>query len=211
MGNVDELIANLAQDNAKVKQAPHPYVMSIEWMTFAAFYLVLTLMFSGARHDLLLKLHEPWFAVEIATLLCIIISTSLSAALLSYPDLHQMRKRTFVPISIFVFFGLIMFLAYRVDNPPAPLPVHSFECTTSITVFSLLPAGWGFFVMRKFASTHIHWAGGNAFLFAFSVGALRLRLHEQNDSIIHVIQWHYMPMFLIFLLGLWVGKVALKW
>jgi len=66
----------------------------------------------------------------------------------------------------------VMFLAWQADNPPAPLPVHSFECTRSIALLSLLPAAWMFYMMRKFASTHYHWAGSIAFLFAFSVGAL---------------------------------------
>ena len=34
-------------------------------------------------------------------------------------------------------------------------------------------------------------AGGIALLCAFSVGALWLRLHEVNDSILHLFQWHY--------------------
>ena len=95
MENIDELISKLAQDTATVKRAPHPFMLSIEWMVVAVFYLAVSLMISGARHDLLPKLHEPWFAAEIAALVGIFISTSLSAALLSYPDLHQKRRIAF--------------------------------------------------------------------------------------------------------------------
>ena len=109
---------------------------------------------------------------------CIFIATSLSAAVLAFPDLHQMRKAALAPAGLFALFVAIMFFAWRADVPPAPLPVHSFECTVSITLFSLLPAAWTFFSMRKFASTHYRWAGSIALLSAFSVGALWLRLHE---------------------------------
>ncbi|MDP1634786.1 MAG: NrsF family protein [Gallionellaceae bacterium] len=78
-------------------------------------------------------------------------------------------------------------------------------------MFSLLPAAWTFFSMRRFASTHYCWASSIALLSAFSVGALWLRLHELNDSIIHVIQWHYLPMLGIGLIGWWLGKRVLKW
>jgi hypothetical protein len=65
--------------------------------------------------------------------------------------------------------------------------------------------------MRKFASTHHCWAGGIALLAAFSVGALWLRLYEQTDSIMHVIEWHYLPMIFIGLAGMWLGRRILKW
>lgn len=211
MGNIDELITKLAQDTATVKRAPHPFMLSIEWMAIAALYLAASLMISSTRHDLLPELQNPWFAAEIAALVGIFISTSLSAALLSYPDLHQMRRIVLAPIVTFALFVLVIFLAWQADNPPAPLPVHSFECTLSITLVSLLPAVWTFYVMRKFASTHTHWAGSIALLFSFSVGALWLRLYEQNDSITHVIEWHYLPMIAFGIIGMWLGKVVLKW
>lgn len=43
------------------------------------------------------------------------------------------------------------------------------------------------------------------------MGALSLRLSEQTDSILHVIQWHYLPMIAVSLVGLWLGKTLLKW
>ena len=211
MSNIDELISKLAQDTAPVKRAPHPFLLSIEWMVVAGFYLAVSLMISGTRHDLWLELHKPWFAAEIAALTGIFISTSLSAALLSYSDLHQKRRIAYVPIATFALFVLVMCFAWRADSPPAPLPLHSFSCTLSITMMSLLPAAWTFYVMRKFASTHTHWAGGIAFLFAFSIGALWLRLYENNDSIMHVIEWHYLPMIGFGIIGMWLGKVVLKW
>jgi hypothetical protein len=211
MADIDELIGQLARDNAAVKRAPHPFLVSIEWIVAAAFYLAVSLMMSGMRHDLWPKLHEPGFVAEIAALFGIFISTALSAALLSYPDLHQKRRIAFAPIVTFALFALVMFFAWRAYNPPALLPVHSFECTLSITLLSLLPAAWILYVMRRYASTHTHWAGGSAFLFAFSIGALWLRLYEQNDSIMHVVQWHYLPMIGFGIVGMWLGKVVLKW
>jgi hypothetical protein len=48
-------------------------------------------------------------------------------------------------------------------------------------------------------------------LSAFSVGALWLRLHELNDSISHVVTWHYLPMLAAGAIGLWLGRRLLKW
>ncbi len=51
MGNIEELINKLAQDTGTVKAAPHPYMLSLQWMGWAAAYLVVSLMFSGLRPD----------------------------------------------------------------------------------------------------------------------------------------------------------------
>lgn len=211
MKNIEELINKLAQDSVITNPAQHPYMLSLKWIGWAVGYIFLSLMISGLRPDIMFKLHEPWFVAELAMLTGIFMATALIAALLSFPDLHQMRGLTFLPAAAFVLFVSLLLLAWHADNPPAPLPVHSIECALKITVFSVLPAVWTFLEMRKFASTHYHWAGSIALLSAFSVGALWLRLNEVNDSIMHVVQWHYLPMIAIGITGLWLGKVMLKW
>lgn len=211
MTNIDHLIARLAQDGITVKLAPHPYILSLQWMVASMLYLAVSLAFSGLRPDLLEKFHNKWFLAEIVVLCGIFIVTSISAALLAFPDLHQKRNLALAPAWMFTLFLLTMFLAWRADSPPTPLPVHSFECTLGITLMALLPALWTFYSMRKYASTHNRLAGSVALLSAFSVGALWLRLHEVNDSIVHVIQWHYLPMLAIGIIGLWLGQRVLRW
>jgi hypothetical protein len=211
MDNIEQLVASLSKEASAVKPAPHPYKLSLQWAIAAAIYLAVSLAISGLRPELSAKLHNPWLVAEIAALLGLFIVTTLSAALLAFPDLHQKRVLAFAPVVPAVIFMIVIFLAWRADVPPAPLPVHSFECTLSITLMTLLPAVWTFYSMRKFASTHYRLAGSVALLSAFSVGALWLRLHEVNDSILHVVEWHYLPMLAIGVLGLWLGKVLLKW
>jgi hypothetical protein len=211
MENIEELINRLSQDTPIVKPVPHPYMLSLQWMGCAVAYLTVSLLLSGLRPDLATKLHEPLFVAELAALVGIFVATSLSASLLSFPDMHQLRRVAFAPVITFALFVVVMFIAWQADNPPAPLPIHSFECTMGITMVLLLPAAWIFYVMRKFASTHSHLAGCCALLFAFSIGAIWLRLYEVNDSIMHVIKWHYLPMIAFGMAGLWLGKVMLKW
>ncbi len=211
MSNIDNLIAKLAQDGIRVKPAPHPFILSLQWMGAAAIYLAVSLAFFGPRPDLLEKFHSAWFVAEIVALLGIFIVTSISAALLAFPDLHQKRHLALAPAWIFTLFLLTLFFAWRADSPPTPLPVHSFQCTVGITLMALLPAVWIFYSIHKYASTHYRLAGSVALLSAFSVGALWLRLHEVNNSIAHVIEWHYLPMLAIGIIGLWLGQRVLKW
>ena len=211
MADIDELIGKLSGETKTVKLAPHPFMLSAKWMAGAMAYLVAALAISGTRTDLASNFQELLFALEIAALLAIFVSTSLSAALLSYPDLHQKRAIAYAPAGALMLLVLVMFFAWRADDPPAPLPVHSIQCSLEITLLSLLPIAWTFYVMRQYASTHQRWAGSVALLFAFSIGALWLRLAENTDSISHLVQWHYLPLIAFGIAGMWLGKNFLKW
>jgi hypothetical protein len=211
MADIQDLIENLAEDAGVVNPASHPFMLGAKWIGMAAIYLVVSLSASGLRPDWAAEFHSTWFVAEIAALLLVFISTVFSAALLSFPDMHQKRHLAYAPAAAFALFALVIFFAWRADNPPAPLPVHSYQCTLSILVMTLLPAVWTFYFMRHHASTHCGMAGSVALLSAFSVGALWLRLYEVNDSIAHVIEWHYLPMLAIGLLGMHLGRKILKW
>jgi len=211
MKDIENLIGQLAQEGGAVKPAPHPITLSWKWMALSAAYLLVLLLVSGVRNELTAAFEHPWFAIEVALLAAMFITTSVSAALLSFPDMYQMRRAVWMPMAVFGVFTCVLFMAWRADMPPAPLPVHGIECTLAILMVALLPGAWLLYAMRKLASTHYQWAGCIALLHAFSVGALWLRLQENNDSILHVLQWHYLPMIVFGILGLWVGKLILKW
>jgi hypothetical protein len=211
MDNIEQLIAGLSKEAQATKPAPRPLLLGLKWIAIAAAYIVISLIIAGPRPDWALQLHKPWFVAEVALLLGILISTAFSAAILSFPDLHQQRRAAFAPVWIFALFAMTMILSLFADNPPSPPPVHTFECTLNILVFSLLPSAGIFYAMRQFASTHLHLSGIVAVLFAFSTGALWLRVHEQTDSILHLIEWHYLPMIAVAALGWWLGKKILKW
>ena len=211
MGKIDELVEALGQDMQSVKPAPHPFMLGILLVLVAFLYLVLLLLFSGFRPDILEKLHSNWFLVEITLLIGLLVFTSISASTLSFPDLYQMRWAAVTPVWIFGLLASFLLAAWTLDSPPAPLPKHSFQCTLDIGLLSLLPGVWIFYLLRKFASTHFRLTGSIAVLYAFSTGAIWLRLYEKNDSILHVIEWHYLPMIGFGIAGLWLGKKLLRW
>ena len=211
MNNINQLVEMLATDATPVRPAASPFMLSFKLMAAATAYLAVSLAISGLRPDLMEKLHTSWFAAEIALLILIFASTSISIALLGFPDLHQNPGATYAPVAVFMVFLAVIFFAWNADTPPAPLPMHSFQCTLGIMMVSILPAIWTFYALRQYASTHQRLAGSIALLSSFSVGALWLRLHELNDSVIHLIQWHYLPMLVFGIIGIGLGKIILKW
>ena len=211
MTTTEKLIESIVQDTASVEPASHPYLLSAKWLAASVAYLALSLAYSGVRPDLMLKLQSPLFLAELVLLAGIIVTTSLSAALLAFPDVHQKRRMIYSPVLMTALFVLVMVLSWNANTHPSHLSGHSVQCLMFIASLTLLPAAWMFYMMRSLASTHPYLAGSIALLSAFSIGALSLRLSEQTDSILHVMQWHYLPMIAVGLIGLGLGKLLLKW
>lgn len=211
MTTTKDLIDTLAADTTPQRSAPHPFILGAQWLAVGVAYLLLTLVVLGLRPDLTAKLQSPLFLAELVSLASIIVTTALAAALLSFPDLHQQRQVLYWPAWAFAVFVGVMGLSWRADNPAAPLPAHDLECLLCIAAITLLPAAGILYAMRQLASTHPYTAGSIAVLCAFSLGALSLRLSEQTDAIIHVLQWHYLPMIGVAIIGLGLGKLLLKW
>ncbi|MDD2701184.1 MAG: DUF1109 domain-containing protein [Sideroxydans sp.] len=211
MKDIEQLVQQLSSEATTIRPAPSPWVLSLKWAGTALIYLLVALAASGLRPDLAQAVQQPLYVAELLLLLLILLATTFGSALLAFPDLHQKRKLVYAPAVFVAMFMLLMTFAWLTDTPPAPFPVHSFECTLDITFVSLIPAALAFWVLQTYASTYPHWAGSFALLAAFSVGAIWLRLYEVNDSILHVLQWHYLPMIMVGLIGYLAGRKALKW
>ena len=125
MANIEELVGRLALEAAPVKPAWHPYWLGAAWLAGAAVYLTLSLWLAGLRPDLIAKLHDPLFAAELAALALIFVTANQSAAMLAFPDLHQMRKTALAPVGALTLFLAAMILAWLADTPPARQPMHS--------------------------------------------------------------------------------------
>ncbi|HEU5047912.1 MAG TPA: DUF1109 domain-containing protein [Rickettsiales bacterium] len=207
-----DLIEELSRTMDKVNPAPSPWYLFAKWLLLSAIYITaVLLLFLHPRPDLPLKLHAILFDMELLALAAVIISSLLSAALLAFPDIYQQKKLTFLPIAAFAVFCIVLLAEWHGDTPPSPLPRHAMACLRCITLLSLLPEAFILYNIRKLASTHYYLAGCLSFLAAFAIGALALRLAEPTDSIIHLLQWHYLPMAAVAGIGLLAGKLCLKW
>ena len=205
------LIEQISNEIGVVKKSPNPFILSGKLIVAFIIYVLLLLPIFHPRPDLSEKLLSPLFASEIIALVFIIVSSCLASAILSFPDLYQKKNIAFTPIIAFLLFALVLLLEWLADKQPAPLPEHEVKCFVCIIGFSIIPAILLFYNMRRIACTHYAHAGCTAMLSAFAVGALVLRLSEPTDSISHLLQWHYLPMLVIGLLGMLCGKLFLRW
>ncbi len=210
MSSTEQLIENLSHGLQPVKANACPYKTFVKWVGFVFLYTVIILLISGVRADIIVKLSSPLFITEIVMLVLLVISTSLSASFLSFPDICQKRYTILFLAPLLLFSGVLL-LEYIGDKPPIGNVVHGIECLLCITMFAILPSFIIFKLLRKQATTHYYLAGMVAILSASSIGAIILRISENNDSVIHLIKWHYLPVIVLSLFGLWLGRKILKW
>lgn len=209
---IEQLIDKLSNEATPMRPMGSPWALAAKWLLGFALYIVaLLLTLETPRDDILLQLAEPLFALEVAALVVMVIACALSAAILSFPDLYQAKRIAYLPIAAFILFAGVVVTAFIAEGSAMEMHPEEFLCTAFITLYSLPPAVWLFYSIRKFASTHFALAGSVAVLTSFSIGALVQRIVEMTDSIAHVLTYHYLPMFAVALIGLLLGRKLLRW
>lgn len=215
MTKTADLIASLSADAKPVKPLKAPSYFAPRILGVLAAYGVLSQYFLGFRPDLIAQLSRPFFAFEILALITLLISSTYSCILSIYPDAYQKSRLVKLPYTAFLalagIVGLQLALPYDARMVVPPPGSHTMECALCIAAVALLPAGLIFSFLRKGATVHQVRSGAFAVLASSAVGGLTLRLAEANDSILHLIAWHYAPTLLFAVIGALLGKWLLKW
>lgn len=172
--------------------------------------------FLHLRPDLGLQLTRPAFAVEIALLVALTLASAWAAVFAMYPDQHQKPWMLRVPYILFAL--LVGFLGFQLAVMPhdarmvvPPPGAHAMECAVCIASVALVPSGLIFGLLRRGASVTPFHAGSFAVLAASAIGCLTLRLAEANDSLMHLVTWHYLPTLVFAAIGAALGKFLLRW
>lgn len=205
----EQLIASLANETTEVTPV-RLRALCLRWMAGFVVYTMALVTYTGLRPDIGQALAHPLFVAEIAVLVGLLASCIRAAAVLSYPDRYQQSRVLWIPALLAVAFVGTLLAAW--GTSPADISTdHGLECLSCISLYALLPGAWLFWQMRRLASTHAALAGATAVVASFSMGALALRLKETTDYMPHLLQWHYLPMLAVAMLGLALGKWLLKW
>jgi hypothetical protein len=208
MATTEDLIKTLKGDLVPLK-CPCPYQATGRWF-LGLFAYVVAASCVALRDDFAVRLHSILFLSEIGVLTLLIITSALAALFLSVPDLRQRRQIIFAPIPVLGILIGVLVLEGLQNIPFSPRP-DGIRSLAVISILSLPPAAFLFYQMRKFASTHYCTAGATALLTAYSSGNLITRMSENTNSIPYIVEWHYLPMVGVALIGAMLGRVLLKW
>ncbi|MES2905502.1 MAG: DUF1109 domain-containing protein [Pseudomonadota bacterium] len=210
-----DLITRLSQEAPAKSQLRSPVFFSAGLILILTIYGVGAQIFLGSRPDLVTQFTRPLFIAEISLLTILAMSSAIAAILAMYPDAYQ--KPGLLRLPYFVFAALLALLFFEVFMPDdarmitPPFSMAGRECSICIAMLSFLPACLIFGVLRRGASVHPLLAGSLAVMAAAGMGCLILRLFEPNDTLAHLVTWHYMATFVFACLGAIAGRWLLKW
>lgn len=211
-----DLIEKLSQEAILKKASRTPAWWAVRLMCILLFYGVGTQFFLGIRPDIILQFERLPFTLEMMLLAGMTISAALASIFAMYPDMYQ--KPWILRVPYLSFGSLIFLISYQlvfmsndmrmVIPPPGG---HAMECALCIGAVALIPSALIFGLLRKGASVTPLNGGFFAVLTATGIGCFTLRMAEANDSLMHLVTWHYLPTFIFASLGAVVAKWLLKW
>ncbi|MCC6599025.1 MAG: DUF1109 domain-containing protein [Alphaproteobacteria bacterium] len=216
--DTDSLIQTMVEEGAS-RPLPHPVKQTILWLAGTGFYLGFMGGYFGLRPDIVLKIDNFLYGLEIFFLCCMSVSTAMAAFCLSRPDGHQKPWMKYLPFGFAALWTVTAFTGAMDQIPIAEIfsamsiamSRGAFDCPKHIALFSIPPGLAIFLIVRLGAPTQYLWAGSIATWSATSFGYLLLRLIEQNDNPAHLIVWHALPIVFMCALGMIIGKYALRW
>lgn len=210
-----DLITKLSGEIKAVKPLDKPMKWIIYLLSMLLIYGIILQIIFGFRVDLAVQFLRPLFLTEIILMLLLFITSTVAAVFTMYPDSYQ--KSRLLKFPYLVFFLLLVFFVTQFFVPKDEvmfLPEiisHKIECTICIFLLAIIPSSFMFAILQKGATTIPRQAGLFTTLAASSLGYLILRFNEMNDSITHLVTWHYLPMLFFALIGSAIGKWFLKW
>lgn len=211
-----ELIEKLSQEAGIKKPSRAPVWWIVRLVLVLVVYGAGVQFFLGIRPHILVQFERFWFTLEIALLAGLIASATFASVFAMYPDLYQKPWVARIPYLLFAALILLVFyqLVFTPDDPRMVIPApggHAMECALCIGAVALTPSALIFGLLRKGASVTPLSAGFLALLTSTGIGSLTLRLAEENDSLMHLATWHYLPTLIFAALGVIAGRVLLKW
>jgi hypothetical protein len=202
-------------DEGAARPLKHPLYQALLWMTGLILYLIVFMFFDGFRPNLMEKLQDLGFIIELLVLCLLGGSASFAAFCLSRPDSFQMSWVNYLPIPLVFIWMLTAFIGagdeIAIRNLLHSITLGQFDCPWHILFFSSVPGIVMFVLIRMGASIRYYWAGFMATLSVTSLAYLFMRFVEDNDNPAHLIVWHALPIFLMCLVGMYAGRYALKW
>lgn len=210
----EQLIANLAKQGPN-KKFPSPVRILGIWAALVAIYSVAIVVATPLRADLFQRLTHPGFVMELIVAILMIGTSALSASYLALPDGNQKHHIRWLPVIPVLL--LIVGLVYGVTTHPSSALVNCVSkdhlaCSIKVIVWSIAPTVMIFFTLQKAAPTRFYWAGGMAGLSSGSISYLLLVLIEKNNSAIHFLIFHFLPVVAVTVLAMMIGKRVLgRW
>lgn len=208
-----DLIAALAEDVPPVRRLRRPTVRAACWLALAITVLGLLAISQGIREDLILRLHDPVFALGMASSLLTGVSAALAAFQLSLPD--RSRQWGLLPLPALVLWisniGYQCLTQWIAIGPNGITPGETARCFATL-VLTGLPLSLVMLVMLRHAAplrpTAATLAGSLA---VAAITATALALFHVIDASAMILMWNLGTAMLFIGFSAVFGQRLFRW
>lgn len=209
----DQMIEVLKEDLVSVKPLPKVAQRFFLWFLVSSVSVFIGVLWVGPRFDVTVQLQNPRFLAEAITILVLSILSGVSALVYSVPEtrIHSLYKRLPVfTLGVWVLvLGAAVLRLLFIQGSWAVMP--GWMCARTIFLMGIVPASFLFWMVKQAAPTHLGWSGSLCALAGASFAAFGVQFCCLAGEPIHVLLWHVLPVALLTVLGLRVGRTFLRW
>lgn len=204
----ETMIHELAKQGQPVKRVGPPIARFCRWAAVASLCVAVGVAVFGFRADLESVSRSPIFLLQAALTLALGALSALSAFILSVPDKAKPWLNV-VPLATLGLWAVVL-LAMLVlgDGAKAGFGV---TCVRDILVLGLPPGALLYFMLRRAAPLKVGMVGVLAALGVAALGALGTQFICRNDDPLHILVWHYVPVLILGVIGIWLGRLLFRW
>jgi len=210
-----DLIKSLSREVKPVKRLPSPHWRFFAWLFLASASVLTGILLMGPRGDLGARFNEWSFWIECATLFVATVVSAYAAFLMSVPGMTLSRWLRLTPLLSLIFW--LALLSYRILNGHLSGDPKSITCSASsicmqdILLLAWLPSAILIIMIRRAAPIRLALNGLLILLASGAVAALGTQFVCCDSSPMHALLWHFIPVIVVTLAGLWAGKKFLHW
>lgn len=212
--HTNNLIQKLVDDNHPITAMKPLALRFLMWL--APTLLILGLFFSRMkiRSDIDAKLGQLGFHFELFCLLIIGFWGAFLALNLSIPGTKFTQWAKGLLLFFMIGWGSLMILSFQnsffTEGLKSFQPDPHFICGLLICIGSIIPSALLFKILNNAFPIEINSLGFLAGISNASLSAIGMKLICPLDKPMHILSWHFVPVFLIGLMGIFIQRKISK-
>jgi hypothetical protein len=208
---IDRLVADHAAQPAP-KPVAHHLVMAIAGgLVISATLLLMTL---GVRPEIMTALGTWRFDLKLGGSLLLVITASWVALRLSRPTTRSLLAMPALLVPALLLSGAVVYELITIPAsawPSLAMGANGVMCVANIMALSAIPLVAAIYALRLGAPMSPAVLGAVGGLLAGALGATVFATHCTDDSPLFVATWYVLAIGLMSMVGLVIGRHALRW
>lgn len=211
----DDLINQLGQKAKPIKPLQSPLMRAMLWLFILGLCMMIGIVIVGLRHDFMDMIMHPIFILEMTSLLIAGICAVIATFQLSVPC-EKVSPITWALLGISSILLLSRMAICFIYSTPESLAAYAnstvgLPIITEALAMSIIPAAVLFWLIKKGAPVRSSLTAVAGLLALSSFAAMGCRsICPMNDPA-YIIIWQGLPLMVLIVIGLLVGRSALRW